>query len=172
MFLVGHEPSRTGNLKNATSRISVLSTLFSMRVRRAGGAPCGFCCWCVCVRLENHKNLHIPLFHDNRNADRMVYCKHMYIYIYLQILQESFMKYCWWKNSFTSWYLVYPIICKVLYIPDGVVFERFPILSRANLAIWTNPWTFGSQMARSSSLWLAAQLTIHGGHGLTWGMVG
>lgn len=125
----------------------------------------------VCVSDSKiTKKMHIPLFHDNRNADRMVYCKHIrYIYSYLQ---ESFMKYCWWEKSFTSWYLVYPIVCKVLYIPDGVVFERFLILSRANLAIWTNPWTFGSQMARSSSLWLAAQLAIHGGHGLTWGMVG
>ena len=27
--------------------------------------------------------------------------------------------YCWWKKSFTSWYVVHPIIYKVLYIPGG-----------------------------------------------------
>ena len=28
-------------------------------------------------------------------------------------------KYCWWKKSCTSWYVVYPIIYRVLHIPGG-----------------------------------------------------
>ena len=30
--------------------------------------------------------------------------------------------YCWWKKSCTSWYVTYPIIYKVLYIPSGAGF--------------------------------------------------
>ena len=28
-------------------------------------------------------------------------------------------QYCWWKTSCTSWEVVYPIICRVSYIPGG-----------------------------------------------------
>ena len=33
-----------------------------------------------------------------------------------------FPYYCWWKKSCTSWYVVYPIIYMVLYIPGGAGF--------------------------------------------------
>ena len=33
--------------------------------------------------------------------------------------RNSLWPYCWWKKSCTSWYVVYPVICKVLYIPGG-----------------------------------------------------
>ena len=41
------------------------------------------------------------------------------------------VKCCWWKRSCTSWYVKYPIIYKVLYIPGGCLgflnHQRYPL---------------------------------------------
>ena len=34
-----------------------------------------------------------------------------------EVMTQNFKMYCWWKKSCTSWYLVYPIVYRVLHIP-------------------------------------------------------
>ena len=40
------------------------------------------------------------------------------------------LKYCWWKKSCTCWYVVYPIIYRVFYIPGGAGFLPSTVESR------------------------------------------
>ena len=68
-------------------------------------------CVCVCVSFflapnKNPKNFGFPV---------------QIIYAHVQGMWRffKFETYCWWKKSCTSWYAVYPIICRVLYIPGG-----------------------------------------------------
>ena len=42
--------------------------------------------------------------------------------------------YCWWKKSCTSWYVVYPIIYRVSYIPGGAGFQPSTVVFQ--------PWFF------------------------------
>ena len=51
------------------------------------------------------------------------------------------MTYCWWKKSCTSWWVVYPIIQRVLYIPGGAGFRPS--------TVWNHP---GIQLGSTSSL--------------------
>ena len=38
--------------------------------------------------------------------------------------------YCWWKKSCTSWYVQYPIIYRVSYIPGGAGFQPSTVSPR------------------------------------------